>query len=254
MIRAICFSSLALLASASLAHAADAADSAVRKAITQMAPQARIDTVEPAPLPGFHQVLIGGQLIYVSNDGQYLLQGSLYDVTAKRDLTGARLAVNTRKKIDAVPDSERIVFAPKTKAKYTVTVFTDIDCGYCRKLHSQIADYNKLGIQVDYLFFPRTGLGSPSFDKAVSVWCADDRKAAFTAAKSGSDPAPAQCDNPVASEYQLGQEIGVNGTPTILTADGTKIGGYMPPEEMLRKLQSLDGNSVAQADAAPAAN
>lgn len=244
----------ALIASIGTAHAADAADAAVRKAITAMAPKAKIDAVEPAPLPGFHQVLLGGQLVYVSDDGQYMLQGSLYDVTNKRDLTGARLAVSTREKVDAIPDSERIVFAPDKKARYTVTVFTDIDCGYCRKLHSQIDEYNALGIQVDYLFFPRTGKNTPSWDKAVSVWCAKDRKAAFTDAKEGKDPAPAQCDNPIADEYQLGHEVGVNGTPTILAADGTKIGGYLPPQEMLRKLQALNGDSVAQAASAPAAN
>ncbi len=262
MIRSIRFSpaflgaaTIALVASIGSAHAAGAADAAVRKAITAMAPNAKIDAVEPAPLPGFHQVLLGGQLVYVSNDGQYVLQGSLYDVDAKRDLTGARLAVSARQKVDAVPESERIVFAPDKKAKYKVTVFTDIDCGYCRKLHSQIDEYNALGIQVDYLFFPRTGENSPSWKKAVSVWCADDRKAAFTAAKEGKDPAPAQCDNPVADEYRLGHEVGVNGTPTILAADGTKIGGYLPPQAMLRKLQSLNGDPVTPvaATAAPTA-
>jgi thiol:disulfide interchange protein DsbC len=119
-------------------------------------------------------------------------------------------------------------------------VFTDIDCGYCRKLHAQINDYMKAGISVEYLFFPRAGVGSESFDKAVSVWCAKDRKAAFTAAKAGKDPAPAKCDNPVADQYKLGAQGGVDGTPTILAADGTKIGGYLAPDQLVAKLQAID--------------
>lgn len=234
-----------LFAAVGVTHAADSPEAAARSAVTAMAPQAKIEMVEAAPIPGFQQVMAGGHLIYVSNDGKYAMQGNLYDAVNKRDLTGDRLAVNTRQKIDAVPDSERIIFAPKGKPKYTVTIFTDLDCGYCRKLHSQVAEYNKLGIQFDYLFFPRTGIGSPSYDKAVSVWCAKDRKTAFTEAKEGKTPSAAKCKNPVADEYNLGIEVGVAGTPTILTENGTKIGGYMPPDQMLRKLESLGGNSVA---------
>ncbi len=238
---------LALLAgSASLATAAESpADAAARKALTELVPKAKIDTVEASPLPGYRQVIVGGQMVYVSDDGKYLLQGSLFDVKSKRDLTASRLAVETRRKVDAVPDAKRIEFAPSGKAKYKVTVFTDIDCGYCRKLHSQIAEYNQRGIQVDYLFFPRSGLNTPSFDKAVSVWCAKDRKAAFTAAKSGQDPAPAKCDNPIADQFNLGIQVGIDSTPTVLAPDGTRIGGYLPPDQMLARLQALTTPALA---------
>jgi thiol:disulfide interchange protein DsbC len=231
----------------SVAQAADSApDAAARKALQELVPKAKVDKVEAAPLPGYRQVIVGGQLVYVSDDGRYLLQGTLYDAQAKRDLTAARMAVDAKAKVDAVPASKRIVFpADGGKAKYKVTVFTDIDCGYCRKLHSQIAEYNKRGIEVDYLFFPRSGIGSPSYDKAVSVWCAKDRNAAFTAAKGGKNPAPLKCDNPVAEEFTLGTQVGVDGTPTIFAPDGTKLGGYLPPEEMLAKLQTLGTASFA---------
>jgi thiol:disulfide interchange protein DsbC len=235
--------SLAVLALAALlpalAGAAEPSDAAARKALHDLVPQAKIDAVEAAPLPGYRQVIVGGQMVYVSDDGKYLLQGSLYDTQTHRDLTAGRLAVDNKRKVDAVPLAKRIVFAPSGKAKYTVTVFTDLDCGYCRKLHSQIAEYNKRGIEVDYLFFPRTGIGSPSYDKAVSVWCAKDRKAAFTAAKAGVNPAPLKCDNPVAEEFTLGTQVGVDGTPTIFGPDGSKLGGYLPPEQLLAKLQNL---------------
>jgi len=230
----------------SLAHAAEpASDVAARKVLHDLVPQAKIDVIEAAPLPGYRQVILGHQIVYVSDDGKYLLQGTLFDSPAKRDLTAARFAGEAKKRVDAVPQSKRIVFAPSGKPKFKVTVFTDIDCGYCRKLHSQIAAYNKDGIEVDYLFFPRSGIGSPSYDKAVSVWCAKDRNAAFTAAKGGATPAPLKCDNPVADQFTLGAQVGVDGTPTIFAPDGTKLGGYLPPEQLLAKLQALDKPGLA---------
>ena len=237
---------VAALFAVPFAQAADSpADAAARNALKQLVPQAKVDTIEQAPLPGFRQVIVGGQMVYVSDDGQYLMQGTLYDIQAKRDLTGARLAVESKRKVDAVGADKRIVFSPSGKAKYKITVFTDIDCGYCRKLHSEVAELNKRGIEVDYLFFPRSGVGTPSFDKAVSVWCADDRKVAFTAAKAGKDPAPKKCENPVSEQFALGMQVGVSGTPTILAPDGSKIGGYLPPDDMLAKLESLGQAKLA---------
>ncbi|GAA0714339.1 DsbC family protein [Dokdonella soli] len=242
---ALAFALVSGLALSTAQAAEPAADAAARKALQELVPQAKIDKVEQAPLPGYRQVIVGGQLVYVSDDGKYLLQGSLYDTQAKRDLTAARLAVASKEKVDAVSRDKRIVFAPSGKSKYAVTVFTDLDCGYCRKLHSQIAEYNKLGIEVDYLFFPRSGIGTPSYDKAVSVWCAKDRNAAFTAAKAGKDPAPLKCDNPVAEQFTLGTQVGVEGTPTILAPDGTKLGGYLPPDQLLTRLKTLGAPNFA---------
>ena len=236
----------AALVGAPLAHAADSpADAAARNALKQLVPQAKIDSVEQAPLPGFRQVIIGGQMVYVSDDGKYLMQGTLYDIGARRDLTAARLAVESKRKVDAVGADKRIVFSPSGKAQYKITVFTDIDCGYCRKLHAEVGELNKRGIEVDYLFFPRSGVGTPSFDKAVSVWCADDRKTALTDAKAGKEPAPKKCENPVSEQFALGMQVGVTGTPTIIAPDGSKIGGYLPPDDMLAKLKSLEEGKLA---------
>ena len=238
---------LTALCAAGAAQAADTpAQAAARKALTDLVPQAKVDAVESAPMPGFQQVIVGGQLVYVSDDGKYLMQGKLLDTSSQRDLTGARLAVDVKKKLDAVPAAKRIVFAPNGKPQYKITVFTDLDCGYCRKLHSQIAAYNQRGIEVDYLFFPRAGLGSESYDKAVSVWCAKDRKAAFTAAKAGQIPPVLKCDNPVAEEFALGAQVGVDGTPAIYSADGHKVGGYLDPDQMVAKLKALDTATLAE--------
>jgi thiol:disulfide interchange protein DsbC len=124
-------------------------------------------------------------------------------------------------------------------------VFTDIDCGYCRKLHAQMEEYNANGIAINYMAFPRAGIGSRSYEKAVSVWCADDQQAAMTLAKAGSDPDPKQCDNPIAEQYQLGLSMGVSGTPNMMTQSGQLIPGYVPPEQLRERLEKM-----ASADAA----
>ena len=231
---------LALAAATFTAIAADEAKDTkvVTDAILALVPQAKIDSVAKSSLPGFYEVVTGGQVVYVCGDGKYLLQGSLFDMSTRKDLSEARLGGIRKELVDKVPKSKRIIFAPKDP-KYTVTVFTDIDCGYCRKLHHDIAKYNEQGIAVEYLWFPRSGPGTPSFEKAVSVWCSADRNKAFTEAKSGNDPKTATCDNPIAEEFELGRRVGVNGTPTVIAPDGTQIGGYLAPDAMRQRLDSL---------------
>ena len=241
MIRNTTLALATLAFSASIAHAAsEATQDAVRASVLKLVPNATIDAIEPAPMAGFQQVLMGGHLVYVSNDGRYLMQGGLYDATNKVDLSEQRLGKARTAKLAAIPASQHLVFAPASKPKYKVTVFTDIDCGYCRKMHSEMADYNAKGIEIDYMFFPRSGLNTPSYDKAVSVWCAKDRNGAFTAAKAGSDPSPLKCDNPIAKQFQLGVDLGVDGTPAVYAPDGTKLGGYLPPDQLLSRLEQLD--------------
>ncbi len=230
---------LALFLAAPFAHAADVDDANVRAALKKLVPNAKVDKVEASPIAGYAQAIVGNQLVYVSNDGRYVLQGTLYDADAKLDLTAARMSREHVAKLDAYPEAQRIVFKPKGTPKHRITVFTDIDCRYCREMHSHIAEYNARGIQVDYLFFPRTGPGTPSFDKAVSVWCAKDRQAAFTSAKAGQDPAPLKCDNPIAQEYQLGLTVGVDGTPAVYAPDGSKIGGYLTPDQLQASLDRI---------------
>lgn len=235
------FAAMALIASALLLPSfADAADNEqkVRDAIQSMAPNAKIDSIADSELPGFYEVVVGGNVLYVSADGKYMMQGRVYDVSAKRDLTEAREAGLRKIKVDAVKADQRIIY-PAKNPKHTVTVFTDIDCGYCRKLHQEMAQYNDLGISVEYLFFPRAGVGSESFDHAVSVWCSDDRNKALTDAKAGAQVEKKTCANPVADSYRLGQQVGVTGTPAVIAEDGTLIGGYVPPAGMLERLNGI---------------
>ena len=229
----------AVIGAVSLSAAAqDTGDAAVRAAILSLVPGAKIDSIAEARMPNFYEVMMQGQIVYVSHDGKYLLQGSVYDIATKTDITEASRAVQRTAALKTLGKDKRITYAPASP-KHTITVFTDIDCGYCRRMHQQMADYNKLGIAVDYLFFPRAGVGSESFDKAVSVWCAADRTKALTDAKAGSALDKKECANPIEEEYNLGNKIGVNGTPAVIAKDGTQLGGYLPPDQMLLRLDQL---------------
>ncbi len=224
----------------------------IRAALKTIDPRVAPDRIAPAPIPGFHEVIVSGQVIYFSDDGRYMLQGSLYDVEAKKDLSQIGLSVLRREALDKVPASERIVFAPVGASKYHVSVFTDIECGYCQKLHSEIADYNKLGIAIEYLAFPRAGLASQDALAMESVWCSADRRKALTDAKNGRPVPPKRCDNPVAAHYKIGQQIGLQGTPMIINSDGVALPGYLPPDRLLEALDKLAAEGKAKGKAGTA--
>ena len=211
---------------------------AVEEKLRTLAPNATTIAVSESPIEGILQVQINSDIIYVTANGQYLLQGQIMDIDTRTNITdqaksGIRLGLLTDLKRE-----EQITFAPE-QAKYDLLVFTDIDCGYCRKLHNQMAEYNEAGIAIHYMAFPRAGIGSASFDKFVSVWCSDDQQAALTLAKNGGEPEPQECPNPIAEQYNLGHELGVTGTPALVTDDGTLIPGYMPPAQLRQRLESL---------------
>lgn len=219
-------------------------DAALRASILKAVPGAEITSIKPSPIPGYREVAINGRIVYVSADGKYLVQGSLIELSSRDNLTAASEAVIRRADLDAVPRDRRIIFSPPNP-KFRITVFTDIDCGYCRKMHTQISEYNKLGISVEYLFFPRSGPNTDSFTKAISVWCSSDRRRALTDAKSDRTVPRKTCANPIAMDYELGRRIGVDGTPAIYAPDGTQIGGYVAPAEMLVRLERQATKSLA---------
>ncbi|MET4677419.1 MULTISPECIES: thioredoxin fold domain-containing protein [unclassified Luteibacter] len=227
------------------AHAADDTQ-AVRAAVESLAPGIKVDSIAAAPMPGFYQVVASGRMVYVSADGRYMLNGNLIDLKAKTDLSAASWAATRKVELAKVPASQRLVYAP-ANPKHTVTVFTDVDCGFCRQLHAHIDEFNKQGIAVEYVFWPREGLkttsgnDTPSYTKAVSVWCSADRKNAFNQAMSGATPKAATCANPVKDEFELGERLGVNGTPTIVTENGDVVGGYVTPAQLLQALQAPAG-------------
>ena len=227
-----------LLATAFTALAEDEAYSLVEDKIRTLVPNAKTIAVSDTPIDGILQVQINGEIVYVSSDGKYLLQGQIMNIDTRTNITDQARSGIRQGLLTGLDPDEQISFVPDN-TKYDLLVFTDLDCGYCRKLHSQIDEYNAQGIAIHYLAFPRAGIGSSSYDKFVSVWCADDQKAALTLAKNGEDPEPRTCPNPVADQYELGREIGVTGTPALVTSDGTLIPGYMPPTQLRKRLEEL---------------
>ncbi len=224
-------STLALIGVATVvagAHAADTTavnnpEKTVRDAMHSLLPMTQIDRVVKSDLPGFYEVIVSGQVVYVTADGKYLLQGNLYNVPQKKDLTAARLAVLREQAVQQLPASKMIVFAP-AHPKHTVTVFTDVDCPYCRQFHKQIAEYNKAGIAVNYVLLPLDQIHPGADKKAEAVWCSKDRNAAYTAAMNGQDPGnDTSCANPVAETKALGTSLGINATPTVLAEDGSQV-------------------------------
>ena len=215
----------------------NADEAAIRQAMTKSMPSVKVDSVKPAVVKGLFEVLVGANIYYVSEDGKYLLQGRLVDVAARKDLTEAKLNVTRKLAIEKMGQANMIVFKPKI-TKYTVTIFTDIDCGYCRKLHSEIDKYLAQGITIQYLFFPRAGKGSDSYNKAVSVWCAEDRNVALTAAKKDQKLPEKTCDNPIDEHMQLAAEFDVKGTPMIISENGNVYPGYLPAKQLVEALEN----------------
>jgi thiol:disulfide interchange protein DsbC len=204
-----------------------------------------IDAVRPSLLPGIYEVAHGAEVLYVSGDGRYALSGDLYDTDTGNNLTTQRRTEARYAALKAVSDDDAIIFAPKNP-RYSVTVFTDVDCAFCRRLHSEIAEYNRLGVRVRYLFYPRGGPGSDSWKKAEAVWCAPNRQEALTRAKTGAAIASHACGTtPVARTYELGQELGIRGTPGIFTDRGVYLPGYLPPDRLLERLKQLESGAPA---------
>jgi thiol:disulfide interchange protein DsbC len=200
----------------------------------------KLDDLQPSPIPGVYQLTQGADISYLTEDGKYFIDGNVYDMESRANLTEALRTHARVALIGAVPESQMLIFSPE-KPRYTITVFTDVDCGYCRKLHSEIAEINRLGIRVRYVFFPRTGPGTESWHKAEAVWCSADRNEALTRAKTGAalDLTKTCGPTPVAREYALGESIGVRGTPAIFTENGNMISGYLPPQELVEEIKNL---------------
>jgi thiol:disulfide interchange protein DsbC len=223
------------------AAAASAPAGDPRAALLKLLPAgSKLEDLRPSPIPGIFEFMQGAEISYLTADGKYFIDGNVYDMGTRENLTEelrthARLAM-----INAVPESQMVIFSPKNP-QYTITVFTDVDCAYCRKLHSEMAELNRLGVRVRYMFYPRSGPNTESWKKAEVVWCAANRNEALTQAKLGATMDLSKtCDaNPVAREYALGQNIGVRGTPAIVTERGDYLAGYMPPKELVQQLQEL---------------
>lgn len=227
------FAAVTLGLASSVVLAADA-EQAIRESLNAIQPDMPIEAIAESPMNGVYQVqLKGGRQLYASGDGQFLIQGYMFQFKDGQatNLTEQAQSRSVAKAVDAVPVNKMVVFAPD-KPKTHITVFTDTDCGYCQKLHSEVPELNRLGVEVRYMAFPRQGMASQGAKTLTSVWCAKDPQAAMDMAKARKNVPQANCDSPVAEQYELGQLIGVQGTPAIVLADGQVIPGYQPAPQL----------------------
>lgn len=226
---------LALFAAAA-AHAGS--DEDIRKAVGEVLPGLQVESIRPSPIDGVSEVQLGSRIFYISNDGKYLLQGNMIDMKTRVDLSEERRKEIRVGAIDDLGKDKMIVF-PAKSPKHEITVFTDIDCTYCRKLHREIEQYNARGITVRYVMYPRSGVNTPSYDKAVAVWCEKDHQDALTRAKAGEELTGSKdCDNPVKDHMKLGETMGLRGTPAIVLANGEMLPGYVPADKLAVALDS----------------
>lgn len=207
----------------------------VKAAVAKALPEVKIDSVAPAPITGLYEVMIGGQIVYVTADGRYFVDGRIVDLKTREDLTEPRMAAVRKGAVEAMGEDQMIIFG-NPKANHTVTVFTDIDCPYCAKMHSQVKQYEDEGIRVRYMLYPRAGAKSPSYDEAVSVWCSEDRNQALTDAKAGKKIPAKTCDNPVDKHMALARKVGINGTPAIMLENGEMVPGYVEPKRLAQMI------------------
>jgi len=226
-------------AAATTSSASTTDDAAIRRLIAAINPDSKVKSIHDSPLPGFKTVVADGTVLYVTNDARYVMYGVLLDTKEQRNLTDGYLAEAHIDLLESIPAKSKLSFKPKDP-KYTVTVFTDITCGYCQALHKQIQSYLDVGIQVDYVPWPREGKGSGTAAHMKDVWCSRKPQQAFTDAIGGKLPdATSKC---AASEEfdkvaDIGEKLQIEGTPTVYDAHGNKLGGYATAQAMLTKLQ-----------------
>lgn len=243
---AVLLASVALLALPALADDVEKPEAVIKRTL-EVRPDIKVESVAPSEIPGLYAVqLQNGPMVYTSADGKYFVHGEMFAVKDKSfvNLTEqraiaeeARLNPQRAKEIAAVKTKDMIVFKPNGATKAVINVFTDVDCGFCQKFHKEVPQLNAMGIEVRYLAYPRAGIGSESYQKLVTAWCSKDRQGTLTRYKNREAVPINTCsDNPVAAEYQLGDRLGVNGTPTLVTASGELIMGYVPAQELAQRL------------------
>lgn len=194
------------------------------------------DSVNPTPVPGLYEVVVGLQVLYLTEDGQFVIQGDIIRLPEGENLTDERRRTARLAAIEAMGEDKMIVYAPDGEVRHTITVFTDVNCPYCRRFHQEIGNYTGQGIKVRYLLYPV--LGPDSYAKAVTVWCSEDRTAALTKAKQDENIGQKTCANPINEHFELGRRLGVRGTPNIVLESGTMIPGYKPAAELAQLLDS----------------
>ncbi|MEA1990507.1 MAG: DsbC family protein [Pseudomonadota bacterium] len=233
-------SSAILLTAAPMIHAADDTSAIQERLQTIIPNDAKNAEITATPVPGLYQIKIGMTVVYMSKDGKHLVNGNVIDLDTNKNLTKQTQNKARKLALSNIAESSMIVYPAKggkDKAKHTITIFTDIDCPYCTKLHKEIPALNEAGVNVRYLAYPRSGMGSPSYFKAVSVWCAKDPLKSMDDAMVGLPPENKQCQNPVRDHMMQAQVFEVKGTPNIILDNGDLLPGYVPAKDLIKLLK-----------------
>lgn len=225
-------------------------EAVISERLKQARPEIPFGEPRQSQIKGLYQVQVpGGPILYITPEGDKFIAGEIFSIDSNgfSRLEDPYVVEERKRLLASVNPKDSIIFKPKDKTKAVVYVFTDVDCGYCRLLHSQLNTYNEggqnlpgysdLGIEIRYLAYPRAGIPSPSADKLITAWCSKDQQKAMDALKKQESVPNATCEkNPVAADFKLGAEIGVNGTPAIWFPDGKLMPGYLPPAELAKAL------------------
>jgi thiol:disulfide interchange protein DsbC len=207
------------------------------KAIAKRLPQVEVTRIDKTPVSGIYQVIVGPQVVYMTKDAQYMIDGDLVDLSTRKNFTEDAKAAIRMSEIEDFGESDMVVYTPPKEVKHTITVVTDINCPYCRRLHSEMPKYMENGIKVRYIFMPLKG--PDDVNKTISVWCADDRNAALDIAKAGGEVEARKCDNPIMKQMELARKLGVRGTPAIILENGDMLPGYVPVDTLVKQLDTL---------------
>ncbi len=212
----------------------------LREALAVSMPNLEITSVSESPIPGLLELVTGAQVVYVTPNGKYVIEGDMIDVERRINMTQQRKGKTQLAAIEAIGEEKMVVFkasAAQDKSRH-ITVITDTTCGYCRKLHTEIDGLLSQGVSVRYLLYPRAGLDSEAHRQLESVWCADDQEQAMTRVKTGQSIPNKTCENPIGEHIALAQQVGLRGTPMIFLDNGLVVPGYRPPAELVQLLAS----------------
>jgi len=224
---------LSLLTSFSVRADATGAEK-LKLALAKSMPNVQTTKISATPIEGLYEVIVGSQVVYMSVDARYMIEGDLFDLKTKKNVSEDAKSAIRLAAINKLGEDNMLVYRPE-KVKNTITVITDIDCPYCRRLHSEIPDYLKNDVEVRYVFMPLKG--SSDMKKTISVWCSDDRQTALDIAKAGGEIEEKTCDNPIQEHLKLARELGVRGTPAIVLEDGQLLPGYVPVDKLIAEIR-----------------
>ncbi|VAW54376.1 Thiol:disulfide interchange protein DsbC [hydrothermal vent metagenome] len=206
----------------------------LKAALAKTMPNVRPAKISATPIEGLYEVVVGSQVVYMSVDARYMIEGDLFDLKTQQNVSEDAKSSIRLAAIAKLGEENMLVYRPK-EVKNIITVVTDIDCPYCRRLHSEIPDYMKNDVEVRYVFMPLKG--AADMKKTISVWCSDDRQLALDKAKAGGDVEEKTCKNPIKDHMKLARELGVRGTPAIVLENGKLLPGYVPVDKLVAEMR-----------------